>query len=76
MGLPIDHLCSTNVNDAVPAFLKGHLSTSQYHSNHFKCKDVGDPSNFVRIKDLWKRLKIYVITSVVIALRMMKPMRL
>ena len=52
MGLPIDHfIASTNVNDAVPAYLKSGtyrpVNTTPTISN---AMDVGDPSNFVRIQ--------------------------
>lgn len=56
MGLPIDHfIASTNINDAVPKYLK----TGIYKPNPAKetisnAMDVGDPSNFIRIKEVYK----------------------
>ena len=55
MGLPIDHfIASTNVNDAVPAYLKSGtyrpVNTTPTISN---AMDVGDPSNFVRIQKIY-----------------------
>ena len=55
MGLPIDHfIASTNVNDAVPAYLKSGtyqpVDTTPTISN---AMDVGDPSNFVRIQQIY-----------------------
>lgn len=56
MGLPIDHfVASTNVNDTVTEYLK----TSEYNpkpsiSTISNAMDVGDPSNFVRILELFE----------------------
>ncbi len=56
MGLPIDHfVASTNVNDTVTEYLK----TSEYKAKPSKATisnamDVGDPSNFVRILQLFQ----------------------
>ena len=55
MGLPIEHfIASTNVNDAVPRYLKtgayDPLPTIQTISN---AMDVGNPSNFVRIQKIF-----------------------
>ena len=55
MGLPIDHfIASTNVNDAVPRYLEtgtyNPMPTIQTISN---AMDVGNPSNFVRIKRIF-----------------------
>jgi len=55
MGLPIDHfIASTNVNDAVPRFLKtgnyDPMPTIQTISN---AMDVGNPSNFIRIQKIF-----------------------
>ncbi len=55
MGLPINHfVASTNVNDTVPRYLKtanyDPLPTKQTVSN---AMDVGNPSNFVRIKKIF-----------------------
>jgi threonine synthase len=54
MGLPVHHfIAATNINDVVPKYLK----TGQYHPvSSFRtlsnAMDVGNPSNFVRIKDM------------------------
>ena len=55
MGLPIDHfIASTNVNDAVPRYLEtgtyNPMPTIQTISN---AMDVGNPSNFVRIQNIF-----------------------
>lgn len=55
MGLPIDHfVASNNVNDTVTSYLKTEIykpkSSVQTISN---AMDVGDPSNFVRILQLF-----------------------
>ena len=55
MGMPAKHfLAATNVNDVVPEYLHGHTfeprPSKQTISN---AMDVGDPSNFVRIKHLY-----------------------
>ena len=55
MGLPVKaFLAATNVNDTVPAFLR----TGVYHAKPSvqtwsNAMDVGDPSNWVRIMDLF-----------------------
>ncbi len=55
MGLPVGHfIASTNVNDTVPRFMQ----TSQYEPHPStatisNAMDVGDPSNFVRILELY-----------------------
>jgi len=56
MGLPVKaFLAATNVNDTVPAFLR----TGVYHAKPSvqtwsNAMDVGDPSNWVRIMDLFE----------------------
>ncbi len=55
MGMPAEHfIAATNVNDVVPEYLQGDKfeprSSKQTISN---AMDVGDPSNFVRIKHLF-----------------------
>lgn len=56
MGLPVHHfIAATNVNDTVPEFLK----TGIYHpkasvATLSNAMDVGNPSNWVRIADLFK----------------------
>ncbi|WP_104385693.1 threonine synthase [Sphingobacterium sp. HMA12] len=55
MGLPVKHfVAATNVNDTVPRF----LSSGQYEPKPSvqtlsNAMDVGDPSNWVRIQDLF-----------------------
>lgn len=55
MGLPIQHfIAATNINDVVPQYLK----TAVYEPRPSKqtianAMDVGDPSNFARILDLY-----------------------
>jgi len=55
LGLPIAHfIASTNVNDTVPNYLK----TAEYNSKVSQqtisnAMDVGDPSNFIRIQELF-----------------------
>jgi len=56
MGLPVKQfIAATNVNDAVPRFLKTGVyqpkASVQTYSN---AMDVGSPSNWVRIVDLFK----------------------
>lgn len=56
MGLPVKQfIAATNVNDTVPVFLRSGIyepkPSLQTYSN---AMDVGDPSNWVRIMDLFK----------------------
>src|ERR1700712_3731585 len=56
MGLPVEHfIAATNANDTVPEYLKSGVyrpkPSVQTISN---AMDVGDPSNWVRIADLFK----------------------
>ncbi|MES3019755.1 MAG: threonine synthase [Bacteroidota bacterium] len=56
MGLPVKQfIAATNINDTVPAF----LSTGEYNAKpsvqtYSNAMDVGDPSNWVRIMDLFQ----------------------
>ena len=56
-GLPVKHfMAATNANAVVPAF----LSTGEYHpvkarGTMSNAMDVGDPSNFVRVLELFDR---------------------
>ncbi len=56
LGMPVKHfVASTNVNDTVPAFMQ----TGNYHPKPStptisNAMDVGDPSNFIRIRHLFK----------------------
>jgi threonine synthase len=55
MGLPVDRfVASTNINDSVPVYLR----TSQFNPHPSRqtisnAMDVGNPSNFVRMQDLF-----------------------
>ena len=55
MGLPIGHLiAATNVNDIVPEFLRTSIYTPRKSVQTIaNAMDVGDPSNFARILDLY-----------------------
>lgn len=55
MGLPVDKfVASTNVNDVVPEYLQsGLFSPRPSQSTISNAMDVGDPSNFVRMEDLY-----------------------
>lgn len=63
MGLPINHfIASTNENDTVPKFMKtGEYKKQKTISTLTNAMDVGDPSNFIRILNLYnddfKKLK-------------------
>src|ERR1700733_6617740 len=56
MGLPVEHfIAATNVNDTVPEFLKtGVYQAKPSVATLSNAMDVGDPSNWVRIADLFK----------------------
>ncbi|GMN11864.1 threonine synthase [Croceitalea sp. MTPC9] len=55
LGMPVKHfIAATNVNDTVPQFMK----TGEYHpkpstATISNAMDVGDPSNFIRIRHLY-----------------------
>ncbi|WP_297337283.1 threonine synthase [Algoriphagus sp.] len=55
MGLPIDHfLAATNINKVVPEYLKGAQFQAQPSiSTISNSMDVGNPSNFTRLKALY-----------------------
>ena len=55
MGLPVQHfIAATNVNDIVPEFLKTAVYTPRPSIQTIaNAMDVGDPSNFARILDLY-----------------------
>ncbi|MDW3648450.1 MAG: threonine synthase [Bacteroidia bacterium] len=63
MGLPIDHfIAATNVNDIVPAYLaSGEYSPRPSSPTISNAMDVGNPSNFERMRDLfgedWEKMK-------------------
>ncbi|MGB6153516.1 MAG: threonine synthase, partial [Pricia sp.] len=56
LGLPVKHfVAATNVNDTVPEF----MLTGEYHpkpstATISNAMDVGDPSNFIRIRHLYQ----------------------
>lgn len=56
MGLPVDHfIAATNVNDIVPQYLtRGIFKTRPSISTLANAMDVGDPSNFARMLDLFE----------------------
>jgi threonine synthase len=56
MGLPVAHfIAATNVNDTVPRFLNTGLYQPKPSVSTFSnAMDVGDPSNWIRIADLFK----------------------
>ncbi|MCC6411651.1 MAG: threonine synthase [Saprospiraceae bacterium] len=55
MGLPIKNLiAATNTNDVVPAYLhSGNYKTQPSKTTLSNAMDVGNPSNFARMKDLY-----------------------
>ena len=55
MGLPVSHfIATTNENDTVPKFMKtGKYKKQKTISTITNAMDVGDPSNFVRILNLY-----------------------
>ncbi len=56
LGLPVEHfIAATNVNDTVPEFLKtGIYQPKPSVATLSNAMDVGNPSNWVRIADLFK----------------------
>jgi threonine synthase len=56
MGLPIQHfIAATNINDIVPTYLNtGNFSARPSQSTISNAMDVGNPSNFARMLDLFK----------------------
>lgn len=55
LGLPIKHfVASTNVNDTVPNYLKdGNYAPKASKATISNAMDVGNPSNFIRIQELF-----------------------
>ncbi len=55
LGLPVGHfIASTNINDTVPRFMQsGQYSPRQSSPTISNAMDVGDPSNFIRIRELF-----------------------
>lgn len=56
LGMPVKHfIAATNVNDVVPRFLgDGNYSPLPSKATISNAMDVGDPSNFVRIRRLYR----------------------
>lgn len=56
-GLPADHfIAACNANDSVPRYLEtGCYEAKKAVATHSNAMDVGDPSNFVRILELFGR---------------------
>ncbi len=56
LGMPVKHfIASTNVNDVVPKFMnKGEYQPQPSVATISNAMDVGDPSNFVRIRHLYQ----------------------
>ena len=56
MGLPVKQfIAATNINDTVPAFLRsGVYQAKPSVQTYSNAMDVGDPSNWVRIMDLFE----------------------
>jgi threonine synthase len=55
LGLPIKHfIASTNINDTVPQFLiDGKYTPKKSKATISNAMDVGNPSNFIRIQELF-----------------------
>ena len=55
LGLPLSHfVASTNVNDTIPRFLKdGNYNPKPSVATISNAMDVGNPSNFVRIQEIY-----------------------
>ncbi|WP_347174296.1 threonine synthase [Polaribacter uvawellassae] len=55
LGLPIKHfVAATNVNDTVPKYLKdGNYNPKPSKATISNAMDVGNPSNFIRIQELF-----------------------
>lgn len=55
LGLPIEHfVAATNVNDTVPRFLEnGNYDPKPSKATISNAMDVGNPSNFVRIQEMY-----------------------
>ncbi len=58
MGLPIDHfIAATNINDVVPSYLQtGEYRPVPSRPTISNAMDVGNPSNFARMEDLFQGL--------------------
>jgi len=56
LGMPVKHfIAATNVNDTVPEFMKtGEYNPRPSTATISNAMDVGDPSNFIRIRHLFQ----------------------
>lgn len=56
LGMPVKHfIASTNVNDVVPSYMeKGEYIPKPSKATISNAMDVGDPSNFIRIRHLYQ----------------------
>lgn len=56
LGMPVKHfVASTNLNDTVPEFMQtGHYHPKPSTPTISNAMDVGDPSNFIRIRHLFE----------------------
>jgi len=56
LGMPVAHfIAATNVNDTVPQFMKtGNYDPKPSTATISNAMDVGDPSNFIRIRHLFQ----------------------
>ncbi|RXP61861.1 threonine synthase [Lutibacter sp. HS1-25] len=73
LGLPIEHfVASTNINDIVPNYLETGIYTPKPSKQTISnAMDVGDPSNFIRIQEIYgnndellkKHLSSYAFTD-------------
>jgi threonine synthase len=57
-GLPVDHfIASVNVNDVVPRFFEtGEYQPRSAFATISNAMDVGDPSNFIRIREIFSQV--------------------
>jgi threonine synthase len=64
MGVDIEHfIAATNVNDTVPRFMEtGHYKPKPAIATRSNAMDVADPSNFVRIQELFAQNEISLKT--------------
>ncbi|TFG77402.1 MAG: threonine synthase [Flavobacteriales bacterium] len=56
LGMPVKHfIAATNINDTVPEFMKtGHYRPKPSSPTISNAMDVGNPSNFIRIRKLYE----------------------
>jgi threonine synthase len=56
LGMPVKHfIAATNINDTVPEFMKtGIYNPKPSSATISNAMDVGDPSNFIRIRHLFE----------------------